>query len=123
MLGTLGSSPWATEASLALRLPRFSPVDREDWAFDVVVTWPAWRFLGGAFGLGGLEGFELDDEYRRARGRMVVPLARTAAGVKLERRGDAGAAATTRRTDEGNMIGRAVAREVLGGWGAGAGAW
>lgn len=122
MLGTLGSSPWATEVSLVLRLPRFSLVDREDEAADVAVTWPAWRFLGGAFGLGGLEGFELEDEYRRARGRMAVPVARTV-GVKLERSGDAGAAATTRRTDEGNMAGRAVAKDVLGGWGTGAGAW
>lgn len=110
---------------MVLRLPRFSPVDREDWAADVDVTWPAWRFLGGALGLGGFEGFELEDEYRRARGRMVVPVARTAGGDKLERRGDTGAAATTRRTDVGNMVGGAVAREVLGGKGTGGagGAW
>ena len=107
MLGTLGSGFTAGAASFAFLL-RFSPVD---FASPVLALSDeegtdglAEKSLGPLSGLDGL-----DEEARlwcplRLKDRAWVAVARGTDEARVETTGDAGAAATTRRTDEGSIV-------------------
>ena len=106
MLGTLGSGFTAGAASFAFLL-RFSPVDFASPALalsDEGTDGLAEKSLGPLSGLDGL-----DEEARlwcpfRLKDRAWVAVARGTDEARVETTGDAGAAATTRRTDEGSIV-------------------
>lgn len=106
VLGTLGSFCFSGPLSLAFRF-LLSPEDFASAAlFDTADGWTD-CLTGRSPESLSLDG--LDDEYRLLlRGLQVRPTlvrpARGSAGPKVERIADCGAAAATRRTEEGSMV-------------------